>query len=249
MAEWFDDENFWKRLYPFLFAPEQFEKAEEEVEKILNLTSFRGDSVLDLCCGPGRHAVLLAKRGLSVTGVDKSPFLLKKARERARKENVRVRWRQQDMRHFCRPESFGLILSLFTSFGYFDAPEDDQKALSNVFQSLKPGGTFIVDVVGKEILAKIYQPIHSKVLSDGSLLVERHEIVEDWSRIKNEWIIIKGETVHRFKFQLRVYSGQELKARLAEAGFSEIHLYGNFDGHPYGPEADRLIAVAKKAVI
>jgi hypothetical protein len=45
MAEWFDDENFWKKLYPFLFAPELFEKAEEEVEKILNLTSFRGDSV------------------------------------------------------------------------------------------------------------------------------------------------------------------------------------------------------------
>ncbi len=91
MAEWFDDENFWKKLYPFLFAPEQFDKAEEEVEKILNLTSFRGDSVLDLCCGPGRHAVLLAKRGLSVIGVDKSKFLLRKARERSRKENVRVR--------------------------------------------------------------------------------------------------------------------------------------------------------------
>ncbi len=153
------------------------------------------------------------------------------------------------MRHFCRPESFGLILSMFTSFGYFDAPEDDQKVLSNVFQSLKPGGTFIVDVVGKEILAKIYQPIHSKDLSDGSLLVERHEIVEDWSRIENEWIVIRGETVYRFKFQLRVYTGQELKARLAEAGFSEIHLYGNLDGDSYGPKAERLIVVAQKADI
>jgi len=246
MAEWFDDKNFWKKLYPFLFAPEQFEKAQEEVEKILCLTSFRGDSVLDLCCGPGRHAILMAKRGLSVTGVDKSPFLLRKARERARKENIRVKWKQQDMRHFLLPESFDLILSMFTSFGYFDTQEDDEKVLSNVFQSLKSQGTFIVDVVGKEILAKIYQPIHAKDLPDGSLLVERHEIVEDWSRIKNEWIVVKEETVYRFKFDLRVYSGQELKERLVEAGFSEVHLYGDLDGNPYSPEAKRLIATAKK---
>ncbi len=150
------------------------------------------------------------------------------------------------MRHFLRPESFELILSMFTSFGYFDAQEDDQKVLSNVFQSLKPRGLFILDVAGKEILAKIYQPIHSKDLPDGSLLVERHEIVEDWSRIKNEWIIIKGEKVYRFAFHLRVYSGQELKDRLYEAGFKEISLFGDLDGNPYGPEAKRLIAVAKK---
>ena len=121
MPEWFEDEAFWDKIYPFLFTDRKLEAAESEVESVLELAGLEQGDVLDLACGPGRHVVTLAKRGFRVTGVDLSPFLLRKARERARAENVDVEWVQEDMRRFVRPESFDLAISLFTSFGYFEA--------------------------------------------------------------------------------------------------------------------------------
>ncbi|MGH7558948.1 MAG: class I SAM-dependent methyltransferase [Gemmatimonadota bacterium] len=110
MAKWFEDESFWETLYPIMFSEERFQSAEDQVENILNLTGFGGRDVLDLCCGPGRHSVLLAKKGFNVTGVDRSAFLLRKARAHADRENVQVEWVEQDMRNFVRPDAFDLVL-------------------------------------------------------------------------------------------------------------------------------------------
>ena len=137
MSEWFADEAFWETLYPFLFPQERFEAADEQVEKILRLVEFAGRDVLDLCCGPGRHSVALARRGLAVTGVDRSPFLLAKAKERALAAEVTVNWVAEDMRRFVRPKAFDLALSLFTSFGYFPDPEDDLRVLRNIRANLR----------------------------------------------------------------------------------------------------------------
>ena len=79
MSEWFEDESFWIDLYPFMFPEERFAAAKEEVEKAIRLLDFKGSSVLDLCCGPGRCSLVLAERGLTVTGVDRTEFLLEKA--------------------------------------------------------------------------------------------------------------------------------------------------------------------------
>jgi len=246
MKEWFEDESFWMEMYPFMFPKERFEAAEEQVEKILSLVGFQGSSVLDLCCGPGRHSIVLAKGGFTVTGVDRTSFLLEKAKQRAKTENVNVEWILSDMRNFIRPNAYELALNLFTSFGYFDSKEDDILVLDNIYNSLKPGGVFLIDVVGKEWLAKVFQPTTSQQLSDGTILVQRHEIFDDWSRIRNEWILIQDGKAKSFQFHHTIYSGQELKDRLIRVGFQSVKLFGDLDGNEYGPEAKRLIAVASK---
>src|SRR5262252_2536082 len=108
--EWFADESIWKDLYPFTFPESAFVVADEQVEKILRLTGLGGGTVLDLCCGPGRPAVALAKRGFAVTGVDRTPFLLDHARARAAAANLRVEFVLEDMRRFRRPAGFDLII-------------------------------------------------------------------------------------------------------------------------------------------
>lgn len=248
MNEWFDDESFWIEMYPYMFPEERFNAAQEQVDKILSLVNFQGTSILDLCCGPGRHSLILAERGFTVTGVDKTAFLLDKAKTRARAKNLQIDWIQQDMRDFVRPGAYDLVLSMFTSFGYFDNKDEDIKVLNNIFQSLKPGGACIIDVMGKECLAKILQPTTSEELPNGSILVQRHEIFDDWSRIRNEWILIKKGKAKSFKFHHTIYSGQELKACLIQVGFKEAKLFGNLDGKEYGSDARRLIAVARKEV-
>jgi len=247
MEEWFENERFWVDLYPFLFPEKGFQTAVEEIEKIIALTGFKGKRVLDLCCGPGRHTVVLAKKGYTVTAVDGTPFLLKKAQELAQAEGVSVEWVLEDMRNFIRPDSYDLVVNLFTSFGYFDEKQEDIKVLRNVYASLKSGGIFVLELMGKEILARIYGPTSAEQLPDGSRLVQCHEIFDEWTRIRNEWILIKDGKATSFKFHHTIYSGQELKDRLLGVGFSKVKLFGNLDGEEYGLPAQRLIATAVKA--
>jgi SAM-dependent methyltransferase len=247
MVEWFKDESFWSEMYPFMFPEERFHLAEEQIEKVLTLVGYNGGTILDLCCGPGRHSLALAKRGIQVTAIDRSEFLLSKAKAEAAKLNLEIEFVLYDMRQFTRSNSFSLILNMFTSFGYFDDKEDDLKVLRNAYQSLKSGGTILIDIFGKEPLARKYQATSSTQGADGTLLIQRHEIYEDWTRCRNEWILVKGETAKSFKFQTRLYSGQEMKDNLQRAGFEEVKVFGDLDGKEYGINADRLIAIGRKA--
>lgn len=244
--EWFDDESFWHDLYPFMFPEQRFAGTPEQIGKVLTLTNPGGKAALDLCCGPGRCAVALAQLGFRVTGVDRTKYLLDKARVKAKAARVEVEWLQMDMRDFARSEAFDLALSMFTSFGYFDDKQEDVQVLSNILTSLRPGGVCLIDLMGKESLAKILQPTTSDVLTDGTKLIQRHEIFDDWTRIRNEWILIRKGKAKSFKFHHTIYSGQELRDRMEQVGFADVKLYGNLDGDEYGPNAHRLIAVGRK---
>jgi SAM-dependent methyltransferase len=246
--EWFDDDAFWRELYPFMFPQQRIDDADEQVAHALALTKPPGKSVLDLCCGPGRCSIALAKKGLSVTGVDRTKYLLDKARAQARAAHLKIEWVQADMRDFVRASSFALVLSMFTSFGYFDDLREDELVLRNMLASLRPGGACLIEVLGKERLAKIFQPTSSSALPDGTLIVERREIFDDWSRVRNEWLLIKNGRVRSFQFYNTVYSGMELRERMERAGFVNVKLYGNLAGDEYDPDAERLIAVGRKPV-
>jgi SAM-dependent methyltransferase len=244
--EWFDDDSFWRDLYPFLFTKERLAAGDDHVEKALALAKPRGRAALDLACGPGRCSIALARRGFTVTGVDRTKSLLDRARSRARRAGVPVEWVRADMRDFVREEAFDLALSMFTSFGYFEEKEEDLQVLRHVLASLKPGGVFLMELVGKEFLAGIFQPTTMETLPDGSRLVQNHEIFDDWTRIRNEWVLVRKGRTKTFRFHHTIYSGQELKDRLAAAGFERIRLYGDLEGHPYGRSSEGLVAVARR---
>jgi hypothetical protein len=117
--------------------------------------------------------------------------------------------------------------------------------LQNVYASLKRGGVFVLDMLGKEILARILQPTSAeealgKVAGPASLGGR------DWSRVDNEWLHIAAGDVRVFRLRHWLYSGYELKELLLSVGFSQVQLYGSFEGAAYGPAANRLIAVAHK---
>ena len=246
MADWFADEAFWTEIYPFEFPDPVIDAGVAQVDKALAISGVGGGDALDLGCGPGRHAIPLARHGFRVTGVDLSSFHLARARERATAAGLAIELVQSDMRAFVRAEGFDLALSIFTSFGYFDDPADDLRVLQNVQRSLRPGGVLVMDVASKERMARVLHPTLSQRTADGALLVQRHQIVEDWSRVRNEWTVVRDGRARTFEFRLRIYSGQELKALLTEAGFAAVTLYGALDARPYDLEAERLVAVARR---
>ncbi len=249
--EWFESEDFWRDFYPYMFSPERFAAAKEEVSRIVALTQCTGGNMLDLCCGPGRHSVEFAALGFRVTGVDRSPFLLDRAREHASASQspsgASIEWIKEDMRSFVRPATFDLACSLFTSFGYFKDEGEDLEVLRNIHRSLKENGVLVIDVLGKERLARVWQNSLCTELSDGSLLVQRHQLLDNWCRIRPEWIIIKDGHTRSFTFEHTIYSGRELKDRLISCGFKQVQLFGDLQGAPYNQDATRLIAVARKS--
>jgi SAM-dependent methyltransferase len=244
--EWFDDESFWREFYPFMFSERRFAETAELSKQLIKLVKPKGKYVLDLCCGPGRYSLALAKRGFKVTGVDKTAFLLNKARAKAKTAGKNIEWIHQDMRDFIRPNAFNLVINMFTSFGFFDDKDDDMLVLRNVFASLRPGGFFVIDTIGKERLARILVSSAAEPTPDGGLILRRHEVFDDWTRMRNEWIFIKNGKARTYSFHHTIYSGQELRDRLEKAGFVDIKLYGNLQGDSYGPKSERLIAVGKK---
>jgi SAM-dependent methyltransferase len=244
--EWFENDDFWRSFYGYMFSAERFASAPDEVARILALTQCKGGAVLDLCCGPGRHSLEFARAGFKVTGVDKSPFLLEKARQRASEAGAAIEWVQQDMRDFVRPQSFDLACSMFTSFGYFTDPEEDLHVLRNIHQSLKENGVFVLETLGKELLARVWQSAMATDLADGSWIVHRTQVRDDWTRVHSKWTLLKNGQAKDFMFEHTIYSGRELKERLLASGFKQVKLFGGLHGIPYGLEAQRLVAVAYK---
>ncbi|HVR96848.1 MAG TPA: class I SAM-dependent methyltransferase [Thermoanaerobaculia bacterium] len=245
-SDWHADPAFWIDSYPFLFPPESYVEQERVLPQILALAGRERGAVLDLSCGPGRHAVPLARRGFGVTGVDSTPFLLDKARELAGQEGVEVELVLEDMRRFVRPAAFDLALNLTVSFGYFEDPAENLRVLENVYASLRPGGVFVLEVSGKEVTARGYHDTGSWGGPDKGYVVQRRRIIDDWSRMEVEWVFALPGTTRFLTTRHWLYSGQELKALLAGAGFTRVDLYGSFAGAPYGSEAETLIAVAVK---
>jgi SAM-dependent methyltransferase len=196
--------------------------------------------MLDLCCGPGRHSVELHRRGFAVTSVDRHQPYLDVLHER----EPGIEAVCCDMREFVREAAFDAAINLFTSFGYFEDPDDDLRVLTNLRESLRPGGRFLLDTMSKEVFAMQRPAPAYETAEDGAFFLREVELAEDWSSVWATWRLIQDGEVRSFRFFHRLYAGTELRALLLEAGFSEVKLYGALDGRPFDLKARRLVALA-----
>jgi SAM-dependent methyltransferase len=246
MKVWYEQDAFWTKWAPVMFHERRWEKAQEEVANITSLLKASpGASVLDLCCGPGRHSLQLARTGFSVTGVDGTRTYLQKARKQAETEGLKIEFVQDDMRSFCRPGGFDFAINLFTSFGYFEDVNDDRRVAANIYRSLKEKGVFLIDIMGKEVLARIFRERDWYELDDTMVLEER-KVCANWGWMEGRWLMIKDGKMDEFRVSHRLYSAAELAALLSDCGFDAIAVYGDLTGAPYDHTAKRLILVAHK---
>jgi SAM-dependent methyltransferase len=243
---WHEQDSFWKNVEPVLFRQQRISNAANEIDKIILLLKLKsGCRILDLCCGVGRHSLELARRGFSVTGVDITQRYLKKAKAQAKKERLETEFILEDMRKFGRKNKFDAVINLFTSFGFFENQKEDYKVARNAYRSLKNGGVFLMDLIGKEILARSFRP-RDWFESDGILLLQESTLYDDWSRVSSKWILIKDGRQKVEEIDLRLYAASELKSLLIECGFKRIEVFGNLAGDPYDNKASRLVAAAYK---
>ncbi|MGE5277784.1 MAG: class I SAM-dependent DNA methyltransferase [Acidobacteriota bacterium] len=244
MDSWSEDESFWKAMEPALCAPARIALAEADVAKILSIAPVReGSTILDLACGPGSHAVEFARRGHFVTGLDQSASLLGRARAAAEARNLRIEWIRDDMRTFRRPSAFDLVCSLYASLAYFD-DVTNRLVLENVHASIKADGVFVLDVLGRESLARNWQE-RAWTEVDGTLYFQRRRVADSWSTLVEEWSVVTNGKRNTYQTRQRLYAGTELRDLLLSVGFSRADLFGSLDGNAYDESARRLIAVAR----
>jgi len=245
--DWFKDDTLWATVAPYMFNERMWAVVPEDIDLLLNLLQLEPPAdVLDLCCGPGRYTLELARRGFQMTGVDLTEKFITDAAQHAKVDGLNAEFIHEDMREFRRERAFDIVLNLFTSFGYFEDQTDDRKVLDNICQSLKPGGRLVMEMMGKEVLARIYRRRDWTEKDNGVLFLEERNATRDWTWMQNRWIIIDGTTRHDFSIGHRVYSAAELALAIQESGFKEITIYGSLAGIPYDHEAKRLVAVARK---
>jgi SAM-dependent methyltransferase len=245
-APWHEQDEFWLAVEPILFARRRMADAPTEVERVMALAGLRaGMAVLDLGCGIGRHALEFARQGLRVSGVDRTRSYLEKAARRAEAEGLSIELVEADMRDFRRPGAFDAAVNLFSSFGYFESPDDDRRVARNILDSLRPGGALVMEMMGKEILARTFQE-RSWMEEDGVILLEERRLGRAWGWIENRWILLIGGRRIERRLSLRLYSAAELVALLSEAGFGTADAFGDLTGGAYDHAARRLVVVARK---
>jgi len=243
--DWYLDDEFWRNFGSLMFNDDTFARGAREVQQLLEWLGGDPRSVLDLGCGPGRHALPLADAGLCVTAVDTSRTLL--AQLEAARGGRAIETVEADMRTFRRDRAFDLVVIMWTSFGYFDDEADHRRVLDNVRASLKPGGRLVLDMVGLEYLCRNLQPVHLTEYDDGRILVERPVLVDDLTRVENEWLLIDHGRAYPATFSHRVWSAGELRALLAAGGFGNIWIHGGYGGEDYDLDAERQLVIAERA--
>ena len=245
---WWEQSWFWDAYRPLMFDPDRLEDTPLEVEGILTLTGLcEGQTFLDSCCGFGRHSLEMARRGINVCGVDRQEDYIREARKKAEAEGLSAEFVLGNTLEFKRPGSFDGAMNFFTSFGYFDNEEEEERAVKNVYDSLKPGGFFLIDIQGKELLARNFKE-RDWFERDGYKIFLEYKIKDAWTRLENRWMFIPmdGGKLTEIKFTHRIYSALELARLLSRCGFAEVELFGNLKGGPYDEKARRLIAVGRK---
>ncbi len=247
-SKWYVDffrEGFYQRAW----APERFQRAEHEVDFVVQALGLAaGTSVLDLCCGEGRHAIELARRGYEMTGLDLSALHLRLARQAAKEAGVGVRWHRADMRDIPWEGEFDAAINVFTSFGYFERDDEDFKVLAGVARALKPGGRFLLATINREWLVRHLEAHGWQEGADGTLSMEDRSFDLLTGRQHNRVLSIQPDGIRREReIDLRMYTLKELADMLSRARLMVRQTWGGFDGREYGLDSRRMIVLSEKA--
>ncbi|MDR2143505.1 MAG: class I SAM-dependent methyltransferase [Treponema sp.] len=267
--EWFNDGEFWETFAPIMFDDSHWKEVPAAADGLIHLAALdldweregaeaAGDETgkprcLDQCCGFGRISLEMARRGFGVTGVDITESYLETARDDAAYENLSTEFVREDVRSFCRKNYFDLAYNVYTSFGYFEDPADDARVIKNAFDSLKAGGTYVIETLGKEIAVRDF------VQADwferaGFYVLTAYEAADSWSSLKNRWVLISQRDQGRIKrgdiieknFVQRLYGADTLQRLFRDTGFNAVEICGGWDGRNYDEDALSLIVSGKK---
>jgi cyclopropane fatty-acyl-phospholipid synthase-like methyltransferase len=249
--------EFGKRYYSIYNPQLPYNRTKSEVEFIKKVVSLNHNQhILDLGCGQGRHTRELARQKFKVTGLDYSDYLLDIACKEAKKQDVQAKFLKQDMRFLNIHNTYDVIISMYSTFGYFTHKENF-RVLQHVFSALKDDGKFLIDIINAENLASnAIQKGHK--LSNGeysttlTYKLDSIYIKETNTYTKNTQL---GHThkvcnIDKQNFALDIYMIEytlgQYKQMLESIGFQIENLYGDYDRRRWSIDSNRTIIFCRK---
>jgi len=230
----------------------------KEVDIFLAAVDIAKNSIiLDLCCGQGRHALEIAKRGYSnVVGLDRSHYLINRARKINKTDGLTVIFKEGDARKLpFTNDKFDTVIIAGNSFGYFDSAKDDMRILEEVRRVLKPYGKLLIDITDGNYMREHFDPRSWEWIDKNYFVCRERSLSENRERLVSREVIThvtKGVIADQF-YAERLYSNDDLNNLLTRAGFKGYHNYSRVSSESkrnqdLGMMAERIVvtAVAKK---
>ncbi len=223
--------------------------AEDEVRVMVELLGARpGESLLDVACGYGRHALLLAlSHSLRVTGIDISPGLIATARRRASERGLEIGYEARQARDLSWSNEFDHAVIVFNSFSLF-SPEDAPAVLQGIHRALRPAGHLFLDLDNKPYNIRYGTSARNWRLGpDGLTLQEVHFHVDESVEVMRDLTLgTDDEQAQEFIVFQRLYSRNEIEELVSECGFRLDKVYGGWDLSALSEGSSKILLVGEK---
>lgn len=239
--EWFDSPYYYK-----LYFRRNEEEAAGFITRLLALLKPPpGSAMLDVACGRGRHARILAAHGYDVTGIDLAPSSIAFANQFA---NDHLRFYIHDMRQLLCTNCFQYAFNFFTSFGYFETHREHVNAVRMVSIALQPNGIFVLDYLNAHYAEKCLLPNEQKTLDGVTYTITRWC---DGKHFYKKIVISEDKLAEPLEYTEKVamLSQQDFEELFHPNGLRIRQLYGNYQLDAFDQEhSPRLLIVAEKKV-
>ena len=237
--DWFNS-PYYHQLY---FKRDETEAAAFINKLIDHLKPKPGAEMLDVACGKGRHSILLAGKGFTVTGIDLSEDSITEAKEN---ESENLEFFVHDMRLPFRINYFDYVFNFFTSFGYFKTRREHDNAIRTIAQSLKPGGYFVLD----------YLNVH---YAEDHLVHKSEKEIDDVNYYLTKWfdethfykkIVVEDENLEEpleYTEKVAKFSLGDFTEMFAYQGLQIQEVFGDYLFNGYDVKnSPRMVMIARK---
>ena len=253
--------DWWRTLFNSVYLKTDGDVVENDANTVREVDSLvqaagleSNDRILDLCCGQGRHSLELARRGFRhVVGVDRSRYLIRLARRRAKQQELQISFHEGDARKFrLKDNDFHCVALMGNSFGYFDREEDDLAVLHAVHRALGTGGTIALDIVNGDWMRQHFAPRNWEWIDQNHMVCRERSLSADGTRLISREVLVhaeRGVIVDQF-YAERLYSRDGITQLLEQAGFTSIREHETIcaeseRNQDLGMMAQRMLLTAK----
>lgn len=217
-------------VYDILYRDKNYEKECDFIEALFKKCNNQPKTILDLGCGTGEHAIILAKRGYKVTGVDRSSPMLEIARKKSKNKGLEIEFIEGDLTNMSLNRKFDAVISMFAVMSYQTTNEAVSSVCRLARESLVPGGLFMFDCWhGPAVLTdKPTTRIREIISGNGKRIIRfaepKLDIMNHTVKVKFRVWRVKDNTFTETleTHTMRFFFSQEIKYFLEVAGFKEI---------------------------